>query len=267
MRRPGPIGAVALALGLIVAACGGGEAPVTTGSTATGAPSDDGAAGETMTPGRDDGGEIPDLDDAAGRAVAVATAACGAADPAEGSGIAIGPDRVLTAAHVVASGGTIELTAGGAAVAATLLAYDPARDLALVRPVDPLDHIPPRPVSGSLAVDDTGTIVGASRSGDLPATVELVTIIEMDDVRSTTRSQRRGYRVDAATGPGDSGSGLYDEAGRLVGLVFAVSSADDDRTWVTAASEIEAFLVDPSVRGAFACDPERSRIARTGEDR
>ncbi|MEM9561767.1 MAG: serine protease [Actinomycetota bacterium] len=247
---------VGVAVGLLAAACGAtGDRTAASSDTSRDVSPDGGVVADATA------AEIPDLSDAADRAVVVATAACGSADPTDGSGIALGPERVLTAAHVVASGGPIELTDDDATVAGVLVAYDPARDLAIVRPAEPFQGIPPPPLSGDLDVDDTGIVVGAARSGDVPAVVELVTVIEMDDVRATTRSRRRGYRIDANTGPGDSGAGLYDDDGRLIGLLFAVSSADDDRSWVTASSEIDAFLDDPSTVGTFACDPDRSRVA------
>ena len=197
------------------------------------------------------------------RAVAVETGPCGAADPGRGSGVALAPDRILTVAHVVASGGPIEVTTADGSRPADLVRYDPQRDLALLAPLPSLGATPSTPSLLDLDPGTPATIVGAATSGDIDTTVLDLTIIEMDDVRLTTRSTRRGYLVEATTAPGDSGSGLYDQAGNLAGLLFAVSTTGADRSWVTAASEIEAFLIDPSVAGTFTCDPERSRVTRT----
>ncbi|MEM7338833.1 MAG: trypsin-like peptidase domain-containing protein [Actinomycetota bacterium] len=201
----------------------------------------------------------PTLDDALARAVAIETGTCGAANPADGTGIALGTDVVLTAAHVVASGGPITIRSTDGEREADVAAYDPRRDLALLTPRPPLTAVPPPPPMLDLAEGQAGTI--ALAAGSVPASVVTVTIVEIDDVRATTRSRRRGYIVDARTVPGNSGAGFYDDHGRLAGVVFAVSSEDADRSWVTAASEVDAFLSDTATRGSFRCDPEASRLA------
>lgn len=220
-----------------------------------------GCASRDPDPGGDQA-EVSDLEAATRRAVVVETGACGSADPTRGSGLAIDDELVLTAAHVVASGGAIEVVGADGPRSADLVAYDPQRDLALVAPNPSLTDIPPAPTSGALAEGASATIVSAGTSGDVPATVLEVLVIETDDVRSPSRSTRRAYLVEAITAPGDSGAGVYDDGGRLAGLLFAVSTTDDRRSWVTAASEIDAFLADEAVRGDFVCDQDRSRVAR-----
>jgi len=207
--------------------------------------------------------EPTDLAAAGQRAVRLETGGCGHADASRGSGLALADDLVLTAAHVVSSGGPIEVIVDDVSHRAELLAYDPSRDLALVRTTPLLTEIPPAPTSGTLDEGATGRIIGAATSGDVVATVAEVLIIELDDVREPTRSTRRAYLTEAATEPGDSGAGFYDTDGRLVGLLFAVSTTDEGRSWVTATSEIDAFLADEETTGVFACDPDRSKVVRT----
>lgn len=230
-----------------------------------------------------------DSDDAARRAVVVATTGCGSAPASEGSGVALSPTTVLTAAHVVA--GSTEITVrlrgddpivhpladGGQAttdgerqppllsVDAVVVAYDTARDLALLELggaglAAPTGGVP----LGDLATGDDGVIAGAGVSGDIAFTVTERTTIVIDEVRGTDRVRRSGYILAATTRPGDSGSGLYDDEGRLVGVLFAVSTEDEGRSWATAGSEIEAFLDDVQVAGSFACDVDRSRLAPVG---
>ena len=257
--RPVAMAAMAAALAVILVGCT--EHRV--------APDD---AVDTIEP---EGSLDPTLERARARARVVETAGCGAADPSRGSGLAIDDDRILTAAHLVASGGAVTVVdptrPDDPGRPASVVAYDPRRDLAILAPDDPApddpdpdDRVPSPPELRDLAPEAPATVVGGARSGDVEATVLEVTIIEMDDVRLPTRSTRRGYLIDAVTGPGDSGAGLYDTDGRLAGLLFAVSTVDDGRSWVTAASEIEAFLADDSLRGSFTCDPERSRITAAG---
>ncbi len=208
--------------------------------------------------------EPTDLAAASERAVRLEVGGCGHADASRGSGLALADDLVLTAAHVVASGGPIDIVVDGHSHQGDLVAYDPSRDLALVRPAPRLAAVPPAPTSGTLAEGEPGQIVGAATTGDVAATVTEVLIVEMDDVREPTRSTRRAYLTEAETAPGDSGAGFYDPDGRLIGLLFAVSTTDEARSWVTAASEIDAFLIDEESTGSFACDPDRSKVTRTG---
>jgi S1-C subfamily serine protease len=225
------------------------------------------------------------------RAVRIDTTACGYAPPTAGSGVEIEPGLVLTAAHVVAgatevmvsrpspsesegeSEGRGEAVAGQsrAGVAATVVAYDTLRDLALVH-FEPgrdgavgsdhraVDEPQGPPIFEVLSEGDAGVIVGASTSGRVDFVVADTTTIEIDEVRGSRRSRRSGYLLRATTRPGDSGSGLYDLHGRLVGLLFAVSTDDRGRSWATAADEITEFLDHRPLDRRFACDPERSRL-------
>ncbi len=213
--------------------------------------------------GQGDQAEVA-LGQARARAVTIEGSVCGAAGPSVGSGIALDGDRVLTAAHVVASADRLEVVRSGERTEATIAAFDPLRDLAIIEPVAPLAAVPPLAAFGRLQRDDSATVVAAARSGDIDATVTMATVIEMDEVRGTRRSTRDGYLLRAETLPGDSGAGLYDGAGRLSGVLFAVSTDDGERTWATAAVEVEDFLGDGSVIGTFACDPARSKVVASG---
>jgi hypothetical protein len=144
------------------------------------------------------------------------------------------------------------------------VAYDPARDLALLE----VPELLAGPVElAELEPSEAGEIVG----GRTPATVPFVVLrpveVEIDEVRGAGRTVRAGYELEASVATGDSGAGAYDRLGRLGGVVFA-SNRDDDRiTWATAASEIGDFLADPGTRGSFACDPSRSRLVPAAEVR
>jgi S1-C subfamily serine protease len=242
-------------------------------------------------------GSVPTIDraevrrQAQSRAMVVTGNGCGDAGGALGSGVSISPDRVLTAAHVIIGASEIVVSrrsdhapkdqeANGAAVAAvesaenrsvpaTVIALDPLRDLALLD-VDlsalsapsTLSTQVPDPNVGVLAEGRPGTIIGGLTSGDVDFVVADKTTIETDEVRGDRRSRRSGYRLEAETARGDSGAGLYDEEGRFVGLLFAVSTDDNSRSWATAGDEIESFLSDDDVAGSFLCNPERSRVER-----
>lgn len=218
------------------------------------------------------------------RTVAVVTTACGSSSAAIGSAVRLDTTLVLTAAHVIAGAGSVAVvdedhlpvdrewpgfspvTLFDDAVAATVLAFDPGRDLALLEidrtPVEGVDALEfGRPDLGTLAVGEVIEIRGAA-APPVDGTVAQPTTIEVDEVRGRSRVDRDGYRLDAATGRGDSGAGVWSADGRLVGLVFAVSVADDTRTWAVSGREIEDFLATTGdgPPSSYRCDERTSRL-------
>ncbi|MGI9598818.1 MAG: S1 family peptidase [Acidimicrobiales bacterium] len=259
--RPGraPLAVIGVVLGLMAAACGSPIVERPGSQQATGA-TDQSASG---------------LEAAAERSVIVSARGCGFAPPADGSGVIISADEVLTAAHVVGGSTAVtvarpgdQLRSDGAdgpeqGLDGQVVAYDTLRDLAIIKVESPTWAAPVGPLRyRTLAEGDGGVIVAAAVSGDIDFIVTEKTIIEMDEVRGDRRSRRSGYLLEAVTVPGDSGSGLYDPDGYLAGLLFAVSTDDQRRSWATAADEIEAFIGEPAHRGTFGCNPDRSRLQR-----
>ncbi len=215
------------------------------------------------------------------RVVAVVTTACGSASAAIGSAVLLDERTVLTAAHVIAGADHVAVVAGrelppdrswpdfspaqllDGATAAAIVAFDPDRDLALLSTVG--DGVVRTelwsPDLATAAADDAVEIRGAS-TAPVAGVVAARTTIEADEVRGGSRVQRDGYRIDARTGDGDSGAGVWSTDGHLVGLVFAVSSADDTRTWAVSGREIEGFLeaVADGPARSYRCDPATSRL-------
>lgn len=145
----------------------------------------------------------------------------------------------------------------GSRAAAEVLAIDTVRDLAaLTVPVVDVD----RPLIGTAKAGDTGHVVGGSTSGTVDLVVRQYASLNIEEVLGTERSGRRGYEIEAVTADGDSGAGVYDQEGRLLGMVFAVT-AGGGSTWVTASEEIDQFVsqVDRSAL-RYVCDPETSRV-------
>ena len=191
------------------------------------------------------------------RAVRVDVDACGAASGTTGSGVALGDGRVLTVAHTLARGSDPRVTdASGRTHDAALVAIDLVNDLALLDAPDL--HIDMPPVFALATVDTTGLIYGAAASGTVGYHVTRVVNLTTEHVLGSDQARRMGYELDADTERGDSGAGVYNEADRLVGIVFAVST-DQSSTWATASSVVEQFLVRAG-RGSWQCDPAQSRV-------
>ncbi len=134
---------------------------------------------------------------------------------------------------------------------------DTLRDLAaLTVPVVDVD----RPLIGKAEAGDTGFVVGGSTSGTVDFVVRQYASLNIEEVLGTERSGRRGYEIEAVTADGDSGAGVYDQEGRLLGMVFAVT-AGGGSTWVTASEEIDQFVSQIDRSGMpYMCDPETSRV-------
>jgi S1-C subfamily serine protease len=169
----------------------------------------------------------------------------------------IADDLVATVAHAVAGESEITVTApDGREMDGTVAAIDTELDAALVR-VDGLDL--PRLSraeydAGEVAMwmSDHGTVRSAKAEILRRVTVHTTNIYLEGDLL------RPGFELRADVEAGDSGSGLVDDDGDLVGLVWATSRERPDRAW---AMPIEAL--DPLVDAAEAGQvPPAARCSR-----
>lgn len=160
----------------------------------------------------------------------------------EGSGFFVGPDLVVTNAHVVAgeSGTEVEL-ADGRTLDATVVAFDPQRDLALLRTDGEAPALPLRPAQ----TGDTGGVFGHPGGGGLEVSpfrvAEEITAVGRDiyDGSSTSRDV---LVLASELAPGDSGSALIDPEGQVVGVAFAVAPDKPGVGYALAISELRAVL-------------------------
>lgn len=191
------------------------------------------------------------------RAVGVYTTACGHASKTTGSGIVVDDERVVTVAHVVIGATDVSVTAAdGLTRPATIVHVDTLRDLAVLK----VEQLAAGPVGlVDLEMGDGAVAVGMA-SGSVPAEVLRRVTLSVDEVRGTERSRRSGYELAASIDGGDSGAGLFDRDGRLVGVVFAVPTERDGIAWATGSSEIAAML-DEVVDGTeYRCDADAARV-------
>lgn len=195
----------------------------------------------------------PSLD----RAVTVTTTACGHASRTSGAGVIIGDGRVLAAAHVVIGAGSISVEAvgGGAPLPATVVRLDPRADLAVLD----VAGLSGEPVELSSAeTGDRLTVVGGGPSGTFEATITRRVEVRIEEVRSTTRSSRRGYEVDRRVALGDSGAGAFDDRGRLVAVIYGRTQSDTGLSFAVRHEEIAEVLAD--IDSEWSCDPTQHRI-------
>lgn len=162
----------------------------------------------------------------------------------EGSGFTVAPEVVVTNAHVVA--GQQEPTVvrpDGARLPAVVTAYDPERDLALLR-VKGLGQSP-LPLAEPEA--RTTTAVFGHPDGQEPLEVSPALIRRQLTAKGydlyATRLVRRDVLVLAADlRPGDSGSAVVNPSGKVVGVAFAVSLSTEDMAFALTSEELEKVL-------------------------
>jgi S1-C subfamily serine protease len=161
----------------------------------------------------------------------------------DGSGFVIGPELVVTNAHVVAGeSDTVIQRSDGSEVRATVVAFDAARDLAVLR-APGLD----RPALGRGDTDPggTGAVFGHPGGGPLrvaPFEVGREVRATGTDIYDRTRTERDVLILAAALRPGDSGGALIDAAGDVVGVAFAIAPDKPGVSYALAMSELETVL-------------------------
>ncbi|WP_346352416.1 trypsin-like peptidase domain-containing protein [Faecalibacterium taiwanense] len=148
-----------------------------------------------------------------------------------GSGAIISSDGyILTCAHVVDGASTITVTIGDKDYTATLVGEDTTSDIAVIK-ID-ADGLTPATVgnSDSLKVGQSvmavgnplGELGGTVTGGMISALNRSVTIQGSSSVNTMSLIQ-----MDASVSPGNSGGGLFNMNGELVGIVNAKSSSSD----------------------------------------
>ena len=162
----------------------------------------------------------------------------------EGSGfVALGPDVVVTNAHVVAGQDSTQVErSDGTVFDASVVVFDPNRDLAILR-VPGLDRTP-------LPIADGG--VGASggvfgHPGGAP--LRIAPFVVGDEVRAvgtdiydSRRTERQVLILASQLRPGDSGAALVDGNGAVVGVAFAIAPDDPDVAYGLDTSELDAVV-------------------------
>lgn len=161
----------------------------------------------------------------------------------EGTGFVVGPDRVMTNAHVVA--GTDEVAverSDGQRRPGTVVFYDPETDIAVIAVqglgagVRPLRFAPSAAATGAPAI-----VLGYPLDGPYQAAAARVRDriqLRGPDIYESSMVQRDVYTVRATVRSGNSGGPLVDPDGRVLGVVFGAAVDDADTGFVLTAEEV-----------------------------
>lgn len=161
----------------------------------------------------------------------------------DGTGVVVGADLVLTAAHVVAGEPrTAVVRPDGSSLVATVVAFDPARDVAVLR-VPGLGL--PFLTTADARVGDLVGIPGHPEGGTLRIAngriAERITATGRD-IYDRVETRRDVLVLAAALAPGDSGAGLISTDGRLVGLAFAVDPGSTATAYALTVAEFSPVI-------------------------
>jgi S1-C subfamily serine protease len=174
----------------------------------------------------------------------------------EGSGFAVATGLIVTNAHVVAgepAGATSVLLPSGRRLGATVVVYDPDRDLALLS-VAGLDEAPLTLATGT--VGSTGTVFGHPEGqvalARQPARIAQEITATGRDLYDRRNTSRDVYILASALKPGDSGGALVDVSGDVVGVAFAISLEHSDEAYALTSREVNEELAVPRSGGAVS---------------
>ncbi len=126
---------------------------------------------------------------------------------------------------------------------ATVIAKDPSNDLALLKLSDASLKFAALPftlrTSGVLQAERIyalGFPVAAAMGDEIKITEGIIS------ARSGVQGDISKFQISAAVNPGNSGGPLIDEAGNVVGVVYAKSGVADNAGYAVKAMYLEAFL-------------------------
>jgi S1-C subfamily serine protease len=183
----------------------------------------------------------PDVLTAGRSVVRVLGTACGLG--VEGSGWAVQPGLIVTNAHVVAgSDDTTVTTQGGLELDATVVYYDPADDLALLRVGA---NLPTLTISDEREAGADAAVLGYPENGPY-----YVAPARLGETRPTISEDSYGHgpinrtivALRGSVRSGNSGGPLVDDLGRVVGTVFAATTSGDAGGFAIPAEDVREAL-------------------------
>ncbi|MDP9181672.1 MAG: MarP family serine protease [Actinomycetota bacterium] len=170
----------------------------------------------------------------------------------EGTGFLYAPHRVMTNAHVVAGVRSPKVHLGDRELDATVVLYDPDRDIAVLAVPD-LDA---RPLAfdGRARTGESAIVIGYPQDG--PYRADAARIRGIQDAKGPNIYEDRTvvreiYALRGRVRPGNSGGPLVNTEGRVLGVVFAAAADDSQTGYALTAKEVAS----DALRGRTATEP------------
>ena len=161
----------------------------------------------------------------------------------EGSGFVISPQHILTNAHVVA-GVTQDqtvITRVGRHLSATVVLFDPERDLAVL--YVPGLRAAPLSFAGPASLGADAIVAGYPLDRNftvVPARVGDDQLAQAPDIYQSKEVTRQIYSIRADVRAGNSGGPLLDPNGTVYGVVFAAAVGVKDTGYALTAAEVRS---------------------------
>lgn len=163
-----------------------------------------------------------------------------------GSGWVVSPQRIVTNAHVVAGASTVRVQVGGSGprLPATVVAFDPSLDLAILA-VPGLRAPALERSTQALTPGDSAVVAGFPMGG--PYRTEAARVRGRVDAMGTDiydqrPAQRQIYSIYSTVNQGNSGGPLLTPEGQVAGTVFAKSASSSDTGFVITNSAADDLL-------------------------
>lgn len=163
----------------------------------------------------------------------------------EGSGFVVGPERIMTNAHVVAGVEAPRIAVPGAeeALDGRVVLFDPQIDIAVLAVPD-LDQ-PILEIDDGIRPGDDAVVVGYPNNGPLatePVRLRGEHTLVGRDIYGQDQVVREVVSLRGRVQPGNSGGPLLSEEGAVQGMVFAASLTDPDTGYALALDEITGAI-------------------------
>lgn len=171
--------------------------------------------------------------------------ASGCSKTIEGSGFVIGPDHVITNAHVVAglSQDPEVYPAASAGYPARVVLFDPERDVAVL--YVPGLTLPALRLAGQAPFGGDAIVAGYPLDASftaVPARVGAAETASGPDIYQNSQVTRDIYPIRAHVLPGNSGGPLLAPDGSVYGMVFAAATTIPDTGYALTSGEISGDL-------------------------
>jgi serine protease Do len=173
--------------------------------------------------------------------------------PGLGSGVLISADgKVLTAAHVVQTADAVGIEfPGGELIEASVLASDPAADIALLQVGRVPDGVQPAKLGDSdkTEVGDQIFVVGAPFGISHTLTVGYVSARRRPNATFGLESAEM-FQTDAAINQGNSGGPMFNLAGEVIGVVSRIvsrSGGSEGLGFAVTSNTTRLLLAKPTV--------------------
>ena len=171
-----------------------------------------------------------------------------------GSGMTVErSEQVVTTAHTVAGATSITVVDPlGNEFPATITAFDKDADLALLDvpglPTSPLDLAEAR-------IDDATAVVWSPDDGVHPVPVRITKqlSITIEDIYVEDEVRRSGLELIGDISIGDSGGAVVDDAGEVVGIIYARSRQRPKTAFATDQSELARLLRERPLDATNRC--------------